>query len=136
MKPDIILDLGAELETFKRKTLFLPNHDEFVVEVINSILEHIIDEVEAEANLVEYAASVKEDHMQMQEPLSEELAEMVSEAVHEFAVAMFQQIRDHGAYNKEGMFTYKLGEFVGNDILLTPMAPEDFPEIDSESDPE
>ena len=127
MKPDIILDIGPEFKEFKRKVHIVPNLEEFIPEVINSILEHIFNEVEAEANIEEYAVQVKENHMQAQEPLTEAQAEMVSQAVRDFALVFFQQLRDHGAYTDEGEFAYKLGEFIeGGDFTLTPMGPEDF----------
>lgn len=127
MKPDIILDIAPEFEQFKKKTRSVPNHKEFIPEMIDAILEHIYNEEEAEANLIEFAVLIKEQHMQAQEPMSEEDAEKISQAVHDFALVLFQQLRDHGAYSDDGEFAYKLGEFVtGQDFVLTPMGPEDF----------
>ncbi len=127
MKPDIILDIGLEFKNFKKRTELVPHHEDFVAEVIDSVLEHIYSETEAEANLEEYAVRVKEDLLQMQDPFTEAQAEAVSQAVREFALVMFQQLRDHGAYNDGGEFTYKLGEFIDTgDFTLTPMSPEDF----------
>lgn len=134
MKPDIILDVGAEFKDFKRKTFFVPQHDEFVMEMIDLILEHIHSEQEAESNLVEMAAMVKESEMQRQDPLSEEQAEIVSSAVYDFAVVIFQQLRDHGAYetpedDEEGTpeFAYRLSGFAPgtDDIVLSHVSPTD-----------
>ncbi|MNU19534.1 hypothetical protein D3C71_77630 [compost metagenome] len=134
MKPDIILDVGAEFKDFKRKTFFVTQHDEFVMEMIDLILQHIHSEQEAEANLAEMAAMVKESEMQKQEPLSEEQAEIVSNAVHDFAVVMFQQLRDHGAYETpeddetgDVEFAYRLSGFTPgtDDIVLSHVSPTD-----------
>jgi len=134
MKPDIILDVGVEFKDFKRKTHFVDQHEEFVTEMIELILQYIFSEEEAEANLQELAVFVKESEMQKQEPLTDEQAEIVSNAVFEFGTVLFQHLRDHGAYETpeddeagSPQFAYRFESFLPgtDDIVLRHLSPTD-----------
>lgn len=131
----IILDLTSEFRTF-REILepLVDNFDDFATETIGSILQYVYNASGGADVLQDFADDVEKGAAESGSRTEEEIG-AIKDAVLELAQAIFRHLQLVGAYDNEGHLAFKLKEIMGDDIVLTPLTPEDIAAIGEDDTP-
>lgn len=131
----IILDLTSEFRKF-RETLepLVDEFDEFARETIASILQYVYSASGGEDVLQHFADDVEKGAAENGNRSEEEVT-TIRDAVLELGDAIFKHLMVVGAYDSDGHLAFKLHDITGDDIVLTPLTPEDYAAMGEDDTP-